>query len=136
MNINVHYLGQVQQSLVVFYDKGGVTLRQVSKLQVGFYTVPLAGMDIVLGAEWLMLLGTFTTNLQKQFMKIMCQGKVNKLQKMDSKGIYGQYLGKEDSPQSNTDISNERDNLDGSHKFRHIFKGKLEKGQDNYQATL
>jgi len=34
-------------------------------LQTGCYTRPLYVMDMVLGEEWLMQLGTYTTNLQE-----------------------------------------------------------------------
>jgi len=32
------------------------------KLESGFYTVPLGGVDIVLGAQWLLTLGTYSAN--------------------------------------------------------------------------
>jgi hypothetical protein len=36
-------------------------------------------MDMVLGAEWLMQLGTYATNLQEQFMEFKWHGKNYKL---------------------------------------------------------
>jgi hypothetical protein len=45
------------------------------ELQSGYYALPLSGMDMVLGAEWLMQLGTYATNLQEQFMEFKWQGK-------------------------------------------------------------
>jgi hypothetical protein len=49
------------------------------ELQTGYYALPLCGMDMVLGAEWLMQLGTYATNLQEQFMEFKWQGKNYKL---------------------------------------------------------
>ena len=37
---------------------------------MGYYTLPLDGIDTVLGAEWLMQLGTYATILQEQFMEV------------------------------------------------------------------
>jgi hypothetical protein len=45
------------------------------ELQYGYYALSLTGMDMVLGAEWLMQLGTYATNLQQQFMEFKWQGK-------------------------------------------------------------
>jgi hypothetical protein len=42
---------------------------QELELQTRFYALPLDEMDMVLGAEWLMQLGTYTTNLEEQFME-------------------------------------------------------------------
>jgi hypothetical protein len=42
---------------------------QSLELQTRCYALPLSGMDMVLGAEWLMQLGTYATNLQEQFME-------------------------------------------------------------------
>jgi hypothetical protein len=36
-------------------------------------------MDMVLGVEWLMQMGTYTTNLQEQFMEFKWQGKNHEL---------------------------------------------------------
>jgi hypothetical protein len=49
---------------------------QELELQTGLYTLPLEEMDMVLGVEWLMQLGTYTTNLEEQFM-VNLIGKVN-----------------------------------------------------------
>jgi hypothetical protein len=35
------------------------------ELDAGLYALPLNEMDMVLGAEWLMQLGTYTTNFEK-----------------------------------------------------------------------
>jgi hypothetical protein len=52
---------------------------QSLELQMGCYALPLNGMDMVLGAKWLMQLGTYATNLQEQFMEFKWQGKNYKL---------------------------------------------------------
>jgi hypothetical protein len=44
------------------------------ELESGFYTVPLGGVDIVLGIQWLQMLGTCSTNHQKQFIKFKWEG--------------------------------------------------------------
>jgi len=44
-------------------------------LQTGYYALPLYGMDMVLGVEWMMQLGTYTTTLQEQFMEFKWRGK-------------------------------------------------------------
>ena len=36
-------------------------------------------MDVVLGAEWLIQLGSYTTNLEEQFMEFNWQGRHHKL---------------------------------------------------------
>jgi hypothetical protein len=38
------------------------------ELQAGFYAPPLDEMDIVLGIEWLIQLGIYTTNLEEQII--------------------------------------------------------------------
>jgi hypothetical protein len=43
------------------------------ELQIG-YVFYLCGMDKVLGEEWLMQLGTYTTNLQEKFMEFKWHG--------------------------------------------------------------
>ena len=40
------------------------------ELQTKLYTL-LGEMDIVLGVEWLMHLGSYTTNLEEQFMEFI-----------------------------------------------------------------
>jgi hypothetical protein len=52
---------------------------QELELQTRFYALPLNEMDMVLGAEWLMQLGTYTTNLEEQFMEFNWQGQHYKL---------------------------------------------------------
>ena len=47
--------------------------------EFGFYTIPLGGVDIVLGIKWLLMLGTFFTNHQKQFIKFKWEGRKYKL---------------------------------------------------------
>lgn len=49
------------------------------ELQTECYTLPLSGMDMVLGVEWLMQLGTYATNLEEQFMEFKWQGRNYKL---------------------------------------------------------
>jgi len=48
-------------------------------LESGFYTVPLGGVDIVLGIQWLQTLGTYSANHQKQFIKFKWEGRRYKL---------------------------------------------------------
>ena len=43
------------------------------------YTLPLGGVDIVLGVQWLQTLGTYSANHQKHFIKFKWQGKNYKL---------------------------------------------------------
>jgi hypothetical protein len=47
------------------------------KLQMRYFTT--WGMGILLGATWLMQLGTYATNIQKQFMKFRWKGETYKL---------------------------------------------------------
>jgi hypothetical protein len=49
------------------------------ELESGFYTVPLGGVDIVLGVQWLQTLGTYSANHQKQFIKFKWGGRKYKL---------------------------------------------------------
>ena len=44
-------------------------------LESELYIVPLGGVDVVLGVQWLQTLGTCSANHQKHFMKFKCQGK-------------------------------------------------------------
>jgi hypothetical protein len=60
------------------YHKVSVQIQSL-KLQMGCYAPPLNGMDMVLGEEWLMQMGTYATNLQEQFMEFKWQGKNYKL---------------------------------------------------------
>jgi hypothetical protein len=57
------------------------------ELQTGYYALPLCGIDMVLGAEWLVQLGTYATNLQEQFMEFKWQGKSYKLYGSGSQDI-------------------------------------------------
>ena len=49
------------------------------ELESGFYTVPLGGVDVVLGIQWLQMLGTYSANHQKQFIKFKWEGRKYKL---------------------------------------------------------
>jgi hypothetical protein len=49
------------------------------ELESGFYTIPLGGVDIVLGVQCLQTLGTYSTNHQKQFIKFKWEGRRYKL---------------------------------------------------------
>ena len=42
-------------------------------MEYGFYTIPLGGVYIVLGIQWLLTLGTYSTNHQKQFINFKCE---------------------------------------------------------------
>ena len=44
------------------YHKVSIHIQNL-ELQTRYYTLPLSGMDMVLGAKWLMQLGTYATNL-------------------------------------------------------------------------
>jgi hypothetical protein len=48
-------------------------------LESEFYTVPLGGVDVVLGVQWLQTLGTYSINHQENFIKFKWQGKTYKL---------------------------------------------------------
>jgi hypothetical protein len=52
---------------------------QELELQTGLYALLLEEMDMVLGAKWLMQLGSYTTNLEEQFMEFNWQGQHYKL---------------------------------------------------------
>ena len=43
-------------------------------LESPFYTVPLRGVDVVLGIQWLQTLGTYSANHQKQFIRFKWEG--------------------------------------------------------------
>ena len=49
------------------------------KLESELYTLPLSGVDIVLGVQWLQTLRTYSANHQKHFIKFKWQGKNYKL---------------------------------------------------------
>ena len=42
---------------------------QEFKLESELYTLPLGGVDIVMGFQWLQTLGTYSAHHQKQFIK-------------------------------------------------------------------
>ena len=48
-------------------------------MESSFYTVPLGGVDVVLGVQWLRTLGTYSTNHIKQFIKFEWDGRKYKL---------------------------------------------------------
>jgi hypothetical protein len=48
-------------------------------LEYEFYIVPLGGVDMVLGFQWLQTLGTYSVNHLEHFMKFKWQGKMYKL---------------------------------------------------------
>ena len=52
---------------------------QEFKLESELYTLPLGGVDIVLGVQWLQTLGTNSVNHQKHFIKFKWQGQEYKL---------------------------------------------------------
>ena len=45
------------------------------ELETRFYTVPLGGVDVVLGIQWSQTLGTYSANHQKQFIKFKWEGR-------------------------------------------------------------
>jgi hypothetical protein len=48
-------------------------------LESELYTVPLGGVDVVLGVQWLQTLGTYSVNHQEHFIQFKWQGKSYKL---------------------------------------------------------
>lgn len=50
------------------------------KLKYHMYAMPIGGVDIVLGAQWLATLGTVGLNLQEQFIRFYENGKKYKLE--------------------------------------------------------
>jgi hypothetical protein len=52
---------------------------QELELQPEFYALPLEGIDMVLGAKWLIQFGSYATNLEEQFMEFNWQGQHSKL---------------------------------------------------------
>ena len=48
-------------------------------LESEFYAVPLGGVDVVLGIQWLQTLGTYSANHQEHFIKFKWQGERYKL---------------------------------------------------------
>lgn len=49
------------------------------EMQSSFYTVPLGGVDAVLGIKWLQMPGTYSANHQKQFITFKWNGRKYKL---------------------------------------------------------
>jgi hypothetical protein len=52
---------------------------QYFNLESELYTVPLAGVDVILGFQWLQTLGTYSFNHQEHFIKFKWKGKSYKL---------------------------------------------------------
>ena len=48
-------------------------------LELELYTIPLGGVDVVLGVQWLQTLGTYSVNHQEHFIQFKWQGKSYKL---------------------------------------------------------
>ena len=48
-------------------------------LESDFFAVPLGGVDVVLGIQWLQTLGTYSANHQEHFIKFKWLGKKYKL---------------------------------------------------------
>jgi len=48
-------------------------------LESRFYTIPLGGVDVVPGIQWLRMLGIYSANHQKQFIKFKWEGRQYKL---------------------------------------------------------
>ena len=57
---------------------------QELELQTDLFSLPLKKMDIVLGAKWLIQLGSYTTNLEEQFPECNWQGRHYKLYGVNS----------------------------------------------------
>ena len=49
-------------------------------------SIPMGGVDIVLGVQWLQSLGTIAFNFQELFMKLLWEGK-----EFELRGIEGHY---------------------------------------------
>ena len=52
---------------------------QEYKLKSYFFVVPLGGVDVVLGIQWLQTLGTYSTNHLEHFIEFHEFGKTHKL---------------------------------------------------------
>ena len=52
---------------------------QEYNLDSDFLAVPLGGIDVVLGIQWLQTLGTYSVNHQEHFIQFHAFGKRNKL---------------------------------------------------------
>ena len=66
-------------------------------LESELYTLPLGGVDIFLGVQWLQTLGTYSANHQKHFIKFKWQGKNYKLhgfQPLDTQVVSSQQMDK------------------------------------------
>ena len=48
-------------------------------LESDFFAVPLGGVDVLLGIQWLQTLGTYSTNHQENFIEFQSFGKTHKL---------------------------------------------------------
>ena len=67
------------------------------EMESNFYTVPLGGVDVILGVQWLQMLGTYSENHQKQFIKFKMDGRKYKLFRFEApptKIIYAQQMKK------------------------------------------
>lgn len=62
---------------------------QEHKLTVDFHVLPLCGADLVLGVQWLKLLGPILTDYTDLTMKFMHQGRVIKLRGKHDDNIRG-----------------------------------------------
>lgn len=63
---------------VGMWHKVKLQLRKYA-MEANFYTVPLGGVNVVLGIQWLRTLGTYSTNHIKQFIKFKWDGRKYKL---------------------------------------------------------
>ena len=52
---------------------------QEYNLELDFLAVPLGGIDVVLGIQWLQTLGTYSANHQEHFIEFHAFGKTHKL---------------------------------------------------------
>ena len=52
---------------------------QEYNLESDFFAVPLGGIDVVLGIQWLQTLGTYSANHQEHFIEFHAFGKTHKL---------------------------------------------------------
>ena len=52
---------------------------QEYKLESDFFAVPLEGIDVVLGIQWLQTLGTYSANHQEHFIEFHAFRKTHKL---------------------------------------------------------
>jgi len=52
---------------------------QYFNMESELYTIPLGGVDVVLGVQWLQTLCTYSINHQENFIQIKWKGKIYKL---------------------------------------------------------